>query len=315
MPGAGQAPCALGRSEGRVEGQRALLLRQLARRFGSLPEAVMRYVQNADSEQLEYWGERLMSATVLDDVFMYRVMPLTRQEVLIGLIRRQPDLLAALLALVDPTLLPDVPGMALVPVSSLFAGMEYTDELPDLVLHCTVPGQDGPALALVVQVQLAQDAKAGALWALFMAGIELRDRCPVALVVITLDERTARWAVTPHRSGGSVELAPLVIGPAQIPRITELAQARSWPELAVLSAAAHGRAPGAEHVAHAAILGCAALAPLEHAFYVDFVVSCLGKRARRALEKIMPLAYFAQQSDAGKRIPADDLIHELRAAR
>ena len=60
MPGSGQAPFA----QGRVEGQRALLLRQLARRFGSLPEVVTRYVQNAGSEQLEHWGERLMSAAV-----------------------------------------------------------------------------------------------------------------------------------------------------------------------------------------------------------------------------------------------------------
>lgn len=313
MPGAGSSPCALGRTEG----QRDLLLRQLTRRFGSLPETVMRYVQNAGSEQLEYWGERLMSATVLDDVFIYRVMPLERHEVLVGLIRRQPDLLAALLALVHPTLLPDVPDMTLVPASSLFAGLQYSDDRPDLVLHCRVPGQDEAVRAVVLQVQLAPDAKAEFNWPLFTAGIQLRDQCPVTLVVLTLDERTARWAATPQPlvRSGSVVVAPVVIGPAQIPRITEVAQARAWPELAVLSAAAHGRSPGAEHVAHAAILGCAALDAPHHARYVDFVLSCLGKRARRALEKIMPLECFAPQSDPGQRMHADDVEHEVSAAR
>lgn len=312
MPGAGQAPC----TQARVEGQRALLLRQLARRFGSLPEIVTRYVQNAGSEQLEYWGERLMSATVLDDVFIYRVMPLERHEVLVGLIRRQPDLLAALLALVHPTLLPDVPDMTLVPVSSLFAGLQYSDDRPDLVLHCRVPGQDEAVRAVVLQVQLAPDAKAESSWPLFTAGIELRDQCPVTLVVLTLDERTARWAATPQPlvRDGSAMVAPVVIGPAHIPRITEVAQARAWPELAVLSAAAHGRSPGAEHVAHAAILGCAALDAPHHAHHVDFVLSCLGKRARRALEKITPLEYLAPP-DAGQRMHADDVEHEVSAAR
>jgi hypothetical protein len=58
-----------GRKEGRSEGLRGLLIRQLTRRFGSLPEAAMRRIQAAGPEQLESWGERLLSASSLDDVF------------------------------------------------------------------------------------------------------------------------------------------------------------------------------------------------------------------------------------------------------
>jgi hypothetical protein len=50
-----------------------------------------------------------------------------------------------------------------------------------------------------------------------------------------------------------VVLRPLVIGPRDIPVITDVEAARRNPELAVLSVAAHGREPGAEEIAMAAI--------------------------------------------------------------
>jgi predicted transposase YdaD len=53
----------------REEGQQELLLRQLARRFGALPEAVTARVMNAGSEELERWGDRVLDAASLDDVF------------------------------------------------------------------------------------------------------------------------------------------------------------------------------------------------------------------------------------------------------
>lgn len=54
---------------GREEGRKALLLRMLGRRFGELPRAVVARVEAADSAQLDRWGERLVKATTLNDVF------------------------------------------------------------------------------------------------------------------------------------------------------------------------------------------------------------------------------------------------------
>lgn len=54
---------------GREEGRKALLLRMLGRRFGELPRAVVVRVEAADSAQLDRWGERLVKATTLNDVF------------------------------------------------------------------------------------------------------------------------------------------------------------------------------------------------------------------------------------------------------
>jgi hypothetical protein len=57
------------RKEGRNEGARELLTKLLTRRFGPLPEAAMNRLQAGGPEQLECWGERLLSASTLDDVF------------------------------------------------------------------------------------------------------------------------------------------------------------------------------------------------------------------------------------------------------
>jgi predicted transposase YdaD len=58
-----------GRQEGRREGEAHLLLHLLASRFGDLPQSVQERVQQADVSQLERWGERLLDARTLEDLF------------------------------------------------------------------------------------------------------------------------------------------------------------------------------------------------------------------------------------------------------
>ncbi len=58
-----------GRREGRQEGESALLLRQLEARFGPLDSEIVERVQAADADRLLAWGERILSAERLEDVF------------------------------------------------------------------------------------------------------------------------------------------------------------------------------------------------------------------------------------------------------
>jgi len=58
-----------GREEGRVQGEAALLLRQLERKFRPLPESARQRVATADAETLLAWGERLLDANSLDEVW------------------------------------------------------------------------------------------------------------------------------------------------------------------------------------------------------------------------------------------------------
>ncbi|MCP5110895.1 MAG: DUF4351 domain-containing protein [bacterium] len=58
-----------GRQEGRQEGESTLLLRLLEARFGPLDSEVRERVQSADTDRLLEWGERILRADRLEDVF------------------------------------------------------------------------------------------------------------------------------------------------------------------------------------------------------------------------------------------------------
>ena len=58
--------------EGRRNGQVSLLKRQLEQRFGGVPNWATSRLEEAGSEQLERWGERILDARRLEDVFEER---------------------------------------------------------------------------------------------------------------------------------------------------------------------------------------------------------------------------------------------------
>ena len=66
-----------------------------------------------------------------------------------------------------------------------------------------------------------------------------RFECPVVVVVIAVDDATARWA-RPIALGGSSTFVPFVIGRGR-PVVTDPELAAAEPELALLSVMAHGR--------------------------------------------------------------------------
>jgi predicted transposase YdaD len=52
-----------------AEGEAALLLRQMERKFNPLPESARQRVTSADAETLLVWGERVLDAKSLDEVW------------------------------------------------------------------------------------------------------------------------------------------------------------------------------------------------------------------------------------------------------
>ncbi len=57
------------REEGRKEGEAQLLLRQLRYKFGPLDSTIEERVNSTDAAQLLEWGERVLTANILDEVF------------------------------------------------------------------------------------------------------------------------------------------------------------------------------------------------------------------------------------------------------
>jgi hypothetical protein len=182
---------------------------------------------------------------------------------------------------------------------------ELTDVVPteyraDLVVTLTT--DDTPVLAVVVEAQLRIDHPKRRSWPAYVATLHARSGCPVALLVLSPDRRVAEWCAVPIVVGEpDFVLTPLVLGPGEVPVVTDPVLARRNPELAVLSTLAHGRrsAPGP---IFEALLAALDVVDQEHAdLYADVVLAALPTAARDYLEALMSTTTHRYQSDFARR--------------
>jgi hypothetical protein len=170
---------------------------------------------------------------------------------------------------------------------------EYRADLVILLLN------DLPVLGIVVEVQLSPVKRKRFVWPVYVVNLRARLECPVCLLVVTADERVARWAAKPIHLGAGNLFTALVLGPSGVPEVTDEAHACADPELAVLSAMAHGRDRNTKKSLRIALAAQAASAGLDEdraRLYCDLVLSSLGEAARQALKNMNP-ANYEYQSD------------------
>jgi hypothetical protein len=160
-----------------------------------------------------------------------------QHEGLLLLFRNRPEL--------APELLSEVLGFPLPKwsearvESSELSQVVPTDSRADLVVVLRLKGK--PCFAIVVEVQLSQDGGKHMSWPVYLASVGYRVNCPTALLVVAPDAAVARWCAQPIELGHpGFTLRPLVMGPESIPVVVDEQRARQAPELAVLSALAHG---------------------------------------------------------------------------
>lgn len=225
-------------------------------------------------------------------------MPKLTHEALVHLIRAAPELV---LRLLGSELASELPLHAPPRVTAAeFTDLNFAEHRADAVLVLGDP--ERPSVVLVVEVQSEIDLRKRWTWPLYVAGLRARWRCPVLLVIIAPNAAVARWCAEPIDLGhGRCVLRPVVLGPDQIPVITDPAEALRAPELAVLSVAAHGHEPGAEHIALAALSAVRDLDSDRHLLYPDFIFALLGQVARTALEQLMRIPNYEYQSDFARK--------------
>jgi hypothetical protein len=165
-------------------------------------------------------------------------MPSIEHEALVNLFRDKPAL--------APLVLDSLLGVALPPHASVASRDAILDQLApteffaDLVVEL-VRADGTPATAVVVEVQLSAADEKRYTWPVYLATLRARRRCPACVLVVAPDPAVAAWARAPIDLGpGNAGFGVLVLGPAQIPVVRDLEQARAMPEVAVMSALAHG---------------------------------------------------------------------------
>jgi hypothetical protein len=187
--------------------------------------------------------------------------------------------------------------------SSDISDLKPAEYRADLVLFLVRRSQN--VLGIIVEVQLGCDEDKPFTWPAYVANLRARHRCPVCLLVITIEEPVARWAERPIDLGPGTRCSPWVIGPSNTPAVTTLQDAQKNVELAVLSAIEHGRDSDtalAARIASAAIVASADIDAERSRLYHDLIHLSLSWGAEQTLEDTMnSLGYKYPQSEFARR--------------
>jgi hypothetical protein len=166
-------------------------------------------------------------------------------------------------------------------------------------------------LGVIVEVQLASDKDKPYAWPAYIANLRARHRCPVCLLVVTIEDAVARWAAKSIQLGPGTRCNPWVVGPSNTPAVTELQDAEENVELAVLSAIEHGQSadiPLAARIASAAIAAIAASADIDaerSRLYLDLILISLSQNVPEAFEATMKNSLgYEYQSDFARHYVA-----------
>ena len=145
----------------------------------------------------------------------------------------------------------------------------------------------------MVEIQRNPDEGKRQTWPLYCASAHAQLRCAVWVVVIAPDHKVAAWAAQPIDTfQPGTGFAPVVIGPNEIPRVTDPRRALASPGLALLSAIVHGHEPGGEQVAIAAVDGLASVEPDRATLCLQILQALLDDVVFAAVEAHMELSNF-----------------------
>jgi hypothetical protein len=176
-----------------------------------------------------------------------------------------------------------------------------------VVLFDVIYDKNKPVFGTIFEVQLDRKARKRYTWPLYAVAARARYECPFVVTAVTPDPVVARWARQPIDLGDGVMFRVRVIGPDDIPQVTDREQALRDPQLAVLSVVAHGGGDVdvAVSVARPAVNAVSPLPEEQRLLYSVLIEKALSEAARKALamephiEKFFSEAH-RQSYDRGK---------------
>ena len=211
-------------------------------------------------------------------------MPSLEHATLVEMFRMHPELIPLLLRDVFGV---DVPAYERLAVSeSVVDQLTPTEFRADLVVDFFDGASKRPRMSGVLEVQLRIDDDKLYSWPAYLILGRSRRRCETFVLVLAPDPAVAAWARKPIHLGPGNDLRVFVLGPAEIPTITDPDVATRHPELAVLSALAHGN--DAEHGMPVLRVTLGALYTLdrkEATVYLHLIYKALAGPLHRALQE------------------------------
>ncbi|MFG3252316.1 hypothetical protein [Streptomyces sp. NPDC048172] len=147
--------------------------------------------------------------------------------------------------------------------------------------------EDGSSYLLAIEAQGRKAPEKPSSWAYYLAHLYAKYRYPPILLVVCRDKGTATWAAEPIRIGlpshPTLTVHPLVLGPHNVPAITDPAEAAADIPLAVFSAITHGNDPDAAAILEALASALTSTDAESAAIFAEFTEVGLGDTPARDL--------------------------------
>ncbi|NJQ03632.1 hypothetical protein [Streptomyces zingiberis] len=207
--------------------------------------------------------------------------------------QEQPDILAPVFRILGVPLAEKAVVEVLSPDATEIRPLERR---VDSVLRITPPGCEGFLLA--IESQGRRDPGKPASWTYYLAHLQAKYDSPVLLLVVCQDKATARWAAGPFAAGvdgwTALRTYPLVLGPGNVPVITDPEEAAQDLTLATFCAMTHGRDPDINGILEALARALGSADRDSARYYAELLEIGLGNTPAKATwkELIMVGTYF-----------------------
>jgi hypothetical protein len=214
-------------------------------------------------------------------------VPSIVHEAAVELLRRNPQLAAALLASAG---VPIPTGASAALADSNLSVPEPTELRADVV---TVHKGTGGKLVIVTEVEVdPPDTGKRRAWVAYVALAQVEHQCDAALVVIALRPGTARASGRPIRTGHPrFVLEPIVIGPETTPAAAAPGAGQASAELAVLAVLTGALDLGDPATRRFVLEAIAAVDAGRREIYTRFIRVTASSAVRRALEELMATVF------------------------
>jgi hypothetical protein len=174
----------------------------------------------------------------------------------------------------------------------------------------------GQKCAVLVEAQTSADPETAFRWPYYATFVRTKYRCPVALVVVTIDAAVARKARQPIEIGPSscpwMAGSPRVFGPDTEPVITDLATAEKDIDTAIFSALIHGRSSRIGAILEVLAMALASVDPATASDLVDFIEGGLGDTpGREHWRKLMKTSTFPYVSELRAEAMAEGRARDI----
>jgi hypothetical protein len=232
-------------------------------------------------------------------------MPSSRHEALHRIFRDKPELFAHAFKMLNI----DFPT----PCEVAVVDTDMTEIVPierraDTVMMFT--SRWGSKTAVIIESQSQSDEDKTSAWAYYLSYAHIKFDCPVMLLVICQDKATTAWAREPKKIGMTgvpcLVVHPMVLGPDNVPRITDPAEACEDAVLAMFSALTHARSPKVDAILKALDVALTTVDTDTAAYVAEQTEIGLGDtEARQIWRNLMVMQNYRFKSEFAEMLRAE----------